>query len=125
MKWLPEWIIGLSLLIALMNIVLAAHAVYPQTSTRLKWQRECCIAGLALGLISWLSGIGIIVIAELRADAFGPLIPGLLLFGIFTTPVALVMGVVTKAKPGYLLVIAEAAQVLFWVTFWMSLGRGV
>jgi hypothetical protein len=124
MKWLPDWIVGLSVLIALLNIVLAAHAVYPQTSTRLKWQRECCIAGLALGLVSWLSGIGIIVISELRAD-FGPLIPGLLLVGIFTTPVALVMGVATKAKPGHLLVIAEAAQALFWVTLWMSAARGV
>jgi len=121
MKSLPEWTLALSLVVALVSLAWAVRAVYPERSTSLKWQRGCCITGLALGGISWLSAIGIIVIAGLRADALGPLIPGLL-FGMFTTPVALVMGIATK---GLLLVTAEAAQGLFWVTFWMWAGKGV
>jgi|SRR5215470_19297583 len=101
MKSLPEWTLALSLVVALVSLAWAVRAVYPERSTSLKWQRGCCITGLALGGISWLSAIGIIVIAGLRADALGPLIPGLLLFGMFTTPVALVMGIATKAKPAF------------------------
>ena len=125
MKSPADWILGLSLLAALVSMAWAVRIVYPRTSTPVKWQRECCITGLVLGLISWLSSIAMIMIAGMRSDALGPLIPALFLFGLITTPVALAMGIATKAKPGVFLAIAEAAQAMFWVTFWVSLPRAI
>lgn len=55
----------------------------------------------------------------------GPLIPGLLLVGTFATPVALVMGVVTRTRLGYFLAKAEAMQALFWVLLWLWIPRAV
>ena len=125
MKSLLDWILWLSLLAALVSIVCAGYALFPRPSTSVKWRREGSITGLALGIISWLSAIGIIIIGKMRWDALGPLIPGLLLVGVFTNPVAFVFGIATRGKPGFLLAIAEAAQGLFWLAFWISISRGI
>ncbi len=124
MKWLPELLLGLSPLLALVYMVRAANALRRQTSlTSIKWKKGCCVAGLVLALISWLCALGIVAMGELEGgDA---LVVPVFWLGLVVAPIALVMGLVTTTKPGYFLAKSAAALAFFWAILWMSLGRGV
>lgn len=120
-----ESLLTLFMLLALWYMIRTAFAAYRPAHEVIAWKRQCRVVGLILGFVAWLSALGIIVTGELRLDSVGPLIPGLLLVGTFATPVALVMGVVTRTRLGYFLAKAEAMQALFWVLLWLWIPRAV
>jgi hypothetical protein len=121
MDWLFVSLLALSMLVALYYLGRTAYAASHQRSEASAWKRSCCLVGLAVGVLAWCSALGLIVLAWF--DVHIAIWPsgwnwglGLIEFGTFSTPVALVMGVVTRTQPGGLLAKAEAAQMLFWGT---------
>jgi prepilin signal peptidase PulO-like enzyme (type II secretory pathway) len=104
-------------------MVRATTVIHRCSFTPIQWKKYCCIASLALSLISWLCAVAVLTMATLRWG--DTLLIALFWLGMIASPVALVTGLVTTIKPGYLSAKSAAAMAFFWTILWMSLGRGV
>jgi hypothetical protein len=109
-------------ILATVFFVGSARALFKDAAEIERWQRVCCLAGLAFGLLGWLSPLAIVVCGVL---AKGDFLMGLFTFGAVVTPIALVLGLTSSVKPGYLLAKAAAALGAFWLVLWFLTPRGV
>jgi hypothetical protein len=113
----------LPLSLVLINLLRAARSIAGKSLSESQWQRQFCTIGLVTGLLAWLGASLIVLLAVIERGGF--LIVPLFCFSVGSSIVMLILGAVTRTKPGYFLAKAGAAQMLWGLLMWVFAARGV